>query len=156
MPREHDPSELFRVLGATARLHIIELLRRRGSMGVTDLADELGVTPAAISQHLKLMRQSGLVSKERDGYRVPYSLDAEGLTDCCSMLVDACSCHCHGGDTNDISFDVAGSCCHGNSLKALGERKAYLEQALKAVEAEIRKLKKRNEQKATEKRATRK
>jgi DNA-binding transcriptional ArsR family regulator len=156
MVRKHDPSDLFRVLGATTRLHIIELLKKRGSMGVTDLADELGVTPAAISQHLKLMRQSGLVTKERDGYRVPYSLDADGLTHCCSLLVDACSCDCHGSDKADISFDVAGSCCHGNALEALEWRKAHLEEALMGVEKEIRKLRKRDKEKTAAKGATKK
>jgi len=156
MQQKQDPSELFRVLGAGARLHIIELLRKRGSMGVTDLAEELGVTPAAISQHLKLMRQSGLVTKERDGYRVPYSLDAEGLSHCCSALIDACSCHHRGNDADNISFDVAGSCCHGNTLEALEWRKAHLEDALKSVNEEIRKLRRRDQKKTAAKRTAKK
>jgi len=142
MSQKHDPSEMFRVLGATARLHIIELLRAHGSMGVTDIADRLGVTPAAISQHLKLMRQSGLVTKERDGYRVPYSLDAEGLSHCCSMLVDACSCSCHGHGIDGVPAHTRGACGGAVTLDALEERKAALESALKAVEKEIRELKK--------------
>jgi len=143
MTGKHDPSEMFRVLGATARLHIIELLRAHGSMGVTDLADRLGVTPAAISQHLKLMRQSGLVTKERDGYRVPYSLDAEGLSHCCSMLVDACSCGCHGHGIEGVPAHTKGGCGGAVTLEALEERKAALERALSSVEKQIRALKKK-------------
>ena len=142
MAREHDPSEMFRVLGATARLHIIELLRRRGSMGVTDLADELGVTPAAVSQHLKLMRQSGLVTKERDGYRVPYSLDTDGLSSCCSMLVDACSCSCHSHGIDDVAAHTPDAWGPEATLKALQERKATLEKALKDVKSDIAALRK--------------
>jgi len=142
MPQKHDPSEMFRVLGATMRLHIIELLRRRGSMGVTDLADELGVTPAAISQHLKLMRQSGLVTKERDGYRVPYSLDADGLSHCCSMLVDACSCGCHVHGVDGMAAHAPGGCGGQVTLEALEERRAALETALEDVKSDIAALKK--------------
>jgi len=142
MQQKHDPSEMFRVLGATMRLHIIELLRRRGSMGVTDLADELGVTPAAISQHLKLMRQSGLVTKERDGYRVPYSLDADGLSHCCSMLVDACSCGCHGAGIEGVNPHSPGACGGAVTLQALEERKAALEEALRDVKSDIAALRK--------------
>ncbi len=142
MPQKHDPSEMFRVLGATMRLHIIELLRRRGSMGVTDLADKLGVTPAAISQHLKLMRQSGLVTKERDGYRVPYSLDADGLSQCCSMLVDACSCGCHGSGIDGVDPHSPGACGGAVTLEALQERKAALEEALRGVKSDIAALEK--------------
>ncbi len=142
MPQKHDPSEMFRVLGATARLHIIELLRRRGSMGVTDLADELGVTPAAVSQHLKLMRQSGLVTKERDGYRVPYSLDADGLSSCCNMLVDACSCGCHGAGIDGARPRSPGACGGKVTLEALQERKSALEEALRNVKSDIAALRK--------------
>ncbi|MEV6907778.1 metalloregulator ArsR/SmtB family transcription factor [Amycolatopsis sp. NPDC051071] len=38
----------------------------------TDLADALGVTPSAVSQHLKILRDSGLVARERSGRSVLY------------------------------------------------------------------------------------
>ncbi len=38
----------------------------------TDLAHALGVTPSAVSQHLKVLRDSGLVTRERAGRNVLY------------------------------------------------------------------------------------
>ncbi|MFH1502269.1 MAG: metalloregulator ArsR/SmtB family transcription factor [Candidatus Eisenbacteria bacterium] len=127
----HDPSEMFKVLAVGTRLGIIEILKAHGPIGVSDIAEILGVTPAAVSQHLKLMRQAGLVTSERDGYRVPYSLDEEGLDSCCGMLIDVCSCGCHGEGERDCSAD---------DLAALKRRKGRLEAELGKVNDRIARL----------------
>ena len=85
------PSDVFKVLSVDTRLKIIELLKLRGPLGVTTIAEELKVTPSAISQHLRVLRQAGLVDRERKGYWVPYSIDEEALGSCCGMLIDVCT-----------------------------------------------------------------
>jgi DNA-binding transcriptional ArsR family regulator len=46
---------------------------------VTDLARELHVSPSAVSQHLRVLRESGLVSGERSGRSVRYRTTERGL-----------------------------------------------------------------------------
>ena len=48
-------------------------------MCVGRLARELGVTPSAVSQHLRVLKDLGLVRGERRSYRIHYFLDAERL-----------------------------------------------------------------------------
>ena len=46
---------------------------------LTRVKVKLGVTQSAVSQHLRILRQAGLVRGERHGSFVHYSLDDEGL-----------------------------------------------------------------------------
>lgn len=77
-----DPSEIFKVLGVETRVRIIELLKSKGPLGANNIAETLGITPSAVSQHLKILRQAGLVRSERKGYWIPYSINVEALEDC--------------------------------------------------------------------------
>ncbi len=90
----HDPSEIFKVLGAETRVAIIEVLKSEKAVGATRIAKILGITPAAVSQHLKILNQAGLVKKERKGYWVPYSIDEEALENCRCLLNRVCTCKC--------------------------------------------------------------
>jgi len=76
-----DAAELarvFKVLSTPARVRIVQLLRRRG-LCVGALSHHLGVTQGAVSQHLRILRDAGLVSPERRGYFVHYSVNEETL-----------------------------------------------------------------------------
>ncbi|SDI27842.1 ArsR/SmtB family transcription factor [Nonomuraea jiangxiensis] len=70
-----------RLLGR-ARAELLEALRSPAT--TTDLARALGVTPSAVSQHLRVLRESGLVARERSGRNVLYVTTALGasLTGC--------------------------------------------------------------------------
>ncbi|MCL0066076.1 metalloregulator ArsR/SmtB family transcription factor [Dehalococcoidia bacterium] len=90
------PSEMFKILGVETRVKIIELLKSRGPIGVKNIAEVLGVTPAAVSQHLRVLRQAGLVRNQREGYWIPYSIDEEALEGCRCILNKVCTCGCKG------------------------------------------------------------
>ena len=91
-----DPSEMFKVLGVETRVKIIELLKSKGPLGAKNIAEVFGITPAAVSQHLKVLRQAGLVRNERKGYWIPYSIDEEALENCRCILNEVCTCGCKG------------------------------------------------------------
>ncbi|MBU4227430.1 metalloregulator ArsR/SmtB family transcription factor [bacterium] len=91
-----DPSEMFKVLGVGTRVRIIELLKSKGPLGAKNIAEVIGITPAAVSQHLKILRQTGLVRNERKGYWIPYSIDEEALESCRCILNEVCTCGCKG------------------------------------------------------------
>lgn len=65
-------------LGDPTRRAIFEQLAERPS-AVVDLADRLPVSRPAVSQHLKMLREAGLVRDVQVGTRRVYSLDPDGL-----------------------------------------------------------------------------
>ncbi len=91
-----EPSEIFKVLGVETRVKIIELLKSKGPLGSKNIAGLVGITPAAVSQHLRTLRQAGLVRSERKGYWIPYSIDEEALENCREVLNEVCTCGCEG------------------------------------------------------------
>lgn len=68
------------VLGDATRRAIFELLSERPS-SVGDLAGLVPVSRPAVSQHLKVMKEAGLVLDERDGTRRIYRLDPDGVAE---------------------------------------------------------------------------
>ena len=90
------PSEIFKVLGVETRVKIIELLKSKGPLGAKNIAELVDITPAAVSQHLKILRQAGLVRSERKGYWIPYSIDEEAMGKCGQILNEICTCGCRG------------------------------------------------------------
>ncbi|MFN4023720.1 MAG: ArsR/SmtB family transcription factor [Hyphomonas sp.] len=69
----------FDVLGDPVRRRILELLaeKQRSSGDVVEvIRAEFGISQAAVSQHLKVLRDSGFATVEADGPRRIYTLDA--------------------------------------------------------------------------------
>ena len=71
-------SRVLKVLSVETRVRIVELLKSR-ALCVNALASRLDVTPGAVSQHLRIMRDAGLVVDEKRGYFVHYRLNEETL-----------------------------------------------------------------------------
>ncbi|MCL7489308.1 MAG: metalloregulator ArsR/SmtB family transcription factor [Desulfobulbaceae bacterium] len=91
-----NPAEIFKVLSVETRVKIIELLKAKGPLGVKDIAENLKLTPPAVSQHLKILKQAGMVRSERQGYWIPYEIDEEAMENCRKILNDVCTCGCKG------------------------------------------------------------
>jgi DNA-binding transcriptional ArsR family regulator len=68
----------FTALADTTRRAIFERLAERPS-AVRDLADDLPVSRPAVSQHLKVLKDAGLVIDHADGTRRIYQLDPDGV-----------------------------------------------------------------------------
>jgi ArsR family transcriptional regulator, arsenate/arsenite/antimonite-responsive transcriptional repressor len=88
-------AELFKVLGVESRLKIIELLKEKGPLCVNELAEALGISSSAVSQHLKILKYAGLVNDERQGYFIPYNVEIKVLEKCGEILSGVCECGCH-------------------------------------------------------------
>lgn len=71
-------ARIFKVLSVETRVRIVQILKDR-ALCVNALARHLGITPAAVSQHLRFMREAGIVTPQKRGYFVHYALDAERL-----------------------------------------------------------------------------
>lgn len=71
-------SKLLGVLGDPTRRAVLERLRG-GPLPVGEIAVGLPVSRPAVSQHLRVLKESGLVSERRDGTRRLYRLEPAGL-----------------------------------------------------------------------------
>ena len=67
-------ARIFKVLSVDTRVRMIELLKRR-SLCVNALARSLEISPAAVSQHLRVLRDADIVSAEKRGYFVHYRVN---------------------------------------------------------------------------------
>jgi DNA-binding transcriptional ArsR family regulator len=68
----------FRALADPTRLAVLENIMRH-EMTVTDLTARFDVTQPAISQHLAILRECGLVLHRREGRQIFYRLNPNGL-----------------------------------------------------------------------------
>jgi predicted transcriptional regulator len=91
---EFSQAELFKVLGVESRIKIIELLKASGPQGVKEISKAMGISPSAVSQHLKILKLAGLVTNERQGYFIPYEIDTVALEKCRQLLSEVCTCGC--------------------------------------------------------------
>lgn len=71
-------ARVCKVLAVDTRVRIVQLLQGR-ALCVNALTAQLDVTQGAVSQHLRVMRDAGLVIDERRGYHVHYRLNEETL-----------------------------------------------------------------------------
>lgn len=67
-------------LGDPTRRRVLELLRR-GPASVGALAGQLPVSRPAVSQHLRALREAGLVTYRAEGTRHLYAVDRAGLAE---------------------------------------------------------------------------
>ena len=71
-------ARIFKLMSVDTRVRMIQLLKRR-SLCVNALARLLALTPAAISQHLRVLRDAGIVTAHKQGYFVHYRINEKAL-----------------------------------------------------------------------------
>jgi len=76
---DDELADLARALGHPARVQILRLLARRTSCICGDIVEELPLAQSTVSQHLKVLKDAGLVRGEVDGSRVCYCLEPRTL-----------------------------------------------------------------------------
>ena len=83
-------AEIFKALSAPTRLRLVKLLgEHEGALCVNALAHRLDVSQSAVSQHLRILKGIGLVSGQRQGYRVHYIIDHQALKHCHEIVLTA-------------------------------------------------------------------
>jgi DNA-binding transcriptional ArsR family regulator len=81
MKDEQDMVRIFRALSVEKRVEIVRLLAER-TLCVGALANLLGISAGAVSQHLRILRDAGLVDPDRRGYFIHYSLAPDAAEQC--------------------------------------------------------------------------
>lgn len=73
-------AEAFKALGHPARVEIMRLLIERGTCICGDIVDELPLAQSTVSQHLKALKQAGLIQGTIEGPAVCYCVDTEAVS----------------------------------------------------------------------------
>ncbi|HEY6878322.1 MAG TPA: metalloregulator ArsR/SmtB family transcription factor [Polyangiales bacterium] len=76
---DEELAALAKALGHPARVQIIRLLTRRESCVCGDIVDELPLAQSTVSQHLKVLKEAGLIRGDVDGPRVCYCIEPQTL-----------------------------------------------------------------------------
>lgn len=80
-------AELFRVFGDATRLQILQALTG-GEKNVGQLVEELGMTQANISKHLKTLHDSRILRREKRGTATYYAIDDDFIHPLCELICD--------------------------------------------------------------------
>lgn len=103
MTQTLSPDRLVAVakaLSHPARQQILQTLCARGECLCGEVVEVVGLAQSTVSQHLKVLREAGLVAGTVDGPRSCYCLDADGIAAARESLVQL--------------FDSLISCCDGD------------------------------------------
>ena len=76
---DEDLATLTRAVGHPARVQILRLLVRREACVCGDIVEELPLAQSTVSQHLKVLKEAGLIRGDIDGPRVCYCVEPRTL-----------------------------------------------------------------------------
>lgn len=79
-------NSLFKALNDETRRQIVELLKER-DMNAGEIADRFNISKPSISHHLDILRQADLVTSEKKGQFVEYSLNTTILEDLLNWIL---------------------------------------------------------------------
>jgi DNA-binding transcriptional ArsR family regulator len=81
-------AEVLKTMANAHRLEIIHRLAEDGPSEVSRLASEMGISQPNVSQHLAVMRGSGIVEGDRVGRQVRYRLSDPNIVRACGLMRD--------------------------------------------------------------------
>ena len=80
--------ELFSALADETRLGLVERLLREGELPAGDLVSDATISGPAISRHLKVLRQVGIIRQRAEGTRRYYAVRPEALRTISNWTID--------------------------------------------------------------------
>ena len=69
----------FSALGDPNRRRIVELLANHGPLTATEISEKFSVSPLAISQHLKILREAGLIQMKKQAQKRIYAINVSTM-----------------------------------------------------------------------------
>jgi ArsR family transcriptional regulator len=76
---DEELATLAKAIGHPARVQILRILVRKDACICGDIVDELPLAQSTVSQHLKVLKDAGLVRGDVDGPRVCYCIEPRAL-----------------------------------------------------------------------------
>jgi DNA-binding transcriptional ArsR family regulator len=78
--------DVFAAVASPTRRRLLQLLLERGPQPVQELADHFAMRRPSVSEHLKVLKDAGLVAERKSGRQRVYSLHAEPLGEVAAWL----------------------------------------------------------------------
>jgi DNA-binding transcriptional ArsR family regulator len=85
---QNELAALAKALGHPARIAILEVLITKNACICGDLVEELPLSQSTVSQHLKALKEAGLIQGEIEGPRTCYCIHAENWPKAQRLLAD--------------------------------------------------------------------
>jgi ArsR family transcriptional regulator len=76
---DEELASLAKAVGHPARVQILRLLAHRETCVCGDIVDELPLAQSTVSQHLKVLKEVGLIRGDIDGPRICYCIEPRAL-----------------------------------------------------------------------------
>ena len=76
---DEELAALCKALGHPVRVKILRMLAEKNACVCGDIVEELPLAQSTVSQHLKILKEAGLVRGDVDGPRVCYCIEPRGL-----------------------------------------------------------------------------
>lgn len=80
-PEIKRTAEIAKALGHPVRIAILKLLSQRSTCFCGDITDVLPLAQSTVSQHLKALKEAGLIKGDVEGVRTCYCLDPDGINE---------------------------------------------------------------------------
>ncbi len=71
--------DAFHALAEPRRRRVVEILARRGQLSASQICDEFDVTPQAISQHLRVLREANVLQMEKRAQQRLYTFNPRSM-----------------------------------------------------------------------------
>lgn len=76
---DEELAKLGKAIGHPARVRILRILSRKEARVCSQIVDELPLAQSTVSEHLRILKEAGLVRSSQDGPRVGYCINFDGL-----------------------------------------------------------------------------
>ncbi len=76
---DDELAKLTKAIGHPARVRILRMLSRKEARVCSHIVDELPLAQSTVSEHLRILKDAGLVRSSRDGPRIGYCINHETL-----------------------------------------------------------------------------
>jgi ArsR family transcriptional regulator len=76
---DEELAKLAKAIGHPARVRILRMLSRKEARVCSEIVGELPLAQSTVSEHLRILKEAGLIRSSQDGPRVGYCIDFDAL-----------------------------------------------------------------------------
>lgn len=76
---DEELAKLAKAIGHPARVRILRMLSRKEARVCSQIVGELPLAQSTVSEHLRILKEAGLIRASQDGARVGYCIDFDAL-----------------------------------------------------------------------------